>query len=183
VKGTRDLWFTGISGAGKTTIANALSQVLSSKDLTSKIIDGDVVRAEQHAHLGFTPGDIRENNRLVAELCVKHCGLYDYILVPIISPFKQSREQAKVIIGEGFREIYVKISLKEAIRRDTKGLYKKALNGEINNFIGIDPNVPYEEPINPYLLLDSEHETLAECIERISDCLDLDRKLIKNTDR
>jgi len=146
-------WFTGLSGAGKTTITDCVAKELTNRGQKVKVFDGDVVRRQFHRHLGFCPEDIRENNRVIAEYCRKEMLEADYIFVPIISPFADSRQAAREVIGETFRLVYVKTSLKEVKRRDTKGLYQKALAGQIQNFIGIDPNVPYEPPLNADLVL------------------------------
>ena len=161
------LWFTGLSGAGKTTIAHRLAEILKQQGRTVKILDGDTMRRELHCHLGFTPEDIRENNRLVAELCLKNSAGCDYLLVPIISPFRESRASARQRVGKKFLEIYVKASLKEVMRRDCKGLYQKALKGEIKNFIGIDPAVPYEEPQRPDIILDTETQSIDQSVEKV----------------
>src|SRR3989338_2805235 len=119
------LWFTGLSGSGKTTIALALQKELEKRNKKFKVFDGDVVRQKLHKHLGFTPEDIKENNRLIAELCLKQINKYDFILVPIISPFRESRENARKILGNSFIEVYVKALLETVIERDVKVYYKK----------------------------------------------------------
>src|SRR3989338_3893085 len=105
------LWFTGLSGSGKTTIALALQKELEKRNKKVRIFDGDIVRQELHKHLGFTPADIKENNRLISELCLKHINDFDFILVPIISPFTESRKKARTLLGKSFIEIYVKAPL------------------------------------------------------------------------
>src|SRR3989338_2108971 len=131
------LWFTGLSGSGKSTIADSLSNILKAKGYKIKILDGDVVRNTLHRHLGFTRKDILLNNKLISQLALKYLDTHDIILVPIISPYKIGRENARKLLGKHFTEVYIKASLKKCIRRDVKGLYKKALDGEIKNFIGI----------------------------------------------
>jgi len=143
------LWFTGLSGSGKSTIASGVSEKIRENNYSVKILDGDVIRNSVHTHLGFSPNDIKENNIKIAKICKKLLQSYDFILVPIISPFKNSRQNAKRIVGKSFVEVYIQSDLKIVIKRDVKGLYKKALKGEIVNFIGIDPSVPYEPPENP----------------------------------
>jgi len=152
------LWFTGLSGSGKTTIVARVAQALLQQNQRVKIFDGDVVRREIHAHLGFTPEDIRENNRLIAELCLKHQFSCDYIFVPIISPFEKARQMARQLLGEKFNLIYCKASLAQVMNRDPKGLYKKALAGKIEYFIGLDERVPYQPPNNAELVLDTATE-------------------------
>ena len=161
------LWLTGLSGSGKTTIVNHVVQKLTEQNKSIKILDGDVVRSTFHTHLGFSPDDITENNRLIAELCIENINNYDYIFVPIISPFSSGREAARRRIGDGFYEVYIKASLETVIQRDVKGLYKKALNNEIENFIGVDAKVPYEIPQKPDLCLDTENNSIEACVEEM----------------
>lgn len=160
-------WFTGLSGSGKTTIVNAAVERLVKQNRKIKIFDGDVVRQELNRHLSFSPEDIRENNRIIADLCLGHRGEYDHIFVPIISPFEESRAHARRIIGSKFYLVYIKASLDEVIKRDVKGMYKKALRGDIKNFIGIDKNVPFEEPKNADLVLNSENEDVSTSVKRL----------------
>ena len=165
------LWFTGLSGSGKSTIASGLSKKLLENNYSVKIIDGDEIRESAHAHLGFSYNDISENNKKIAVICRELLQKFNFILVPIISPFKTSRLNAKKIIGESFVEVYIKSNLKTVINRDVKGLYKKALKGEINNFIGISSNVPYEPPENPNIILDTEIETVKESVQKMNTYL------------
>src|SRR3989338_445100 len=120
------LWFTGLSGSGKSTIADKISEKLKNKGYSVKILDGDVVRNTLHRHLGFTKKDILLNNKLISGLALKYLKDYDIILIPIISPYRISRESARKLLGGCFAEVYIKATLKECIRRDVKGLYKKA---------------------------------------------------------
>ena len=161
------LWFTGLSGSGKSTIANLFKEKLEAIGKKVKIFDGDDVRNTLHKHLGFTPEDIKENNRLIAGLCKAEMENYDFILVPIISPFKESRLNVRKELGKDFIEVYIKCSLEECVRRDVKGLYKKAFSGEIKNFIGVDSSVPYEIPENPHLILNTEKEALERAVNKL----------------
>lgn len=167
----RTVWLTGMSGTGKSTIAAGLREELTKRGSRVKIVDGDEVRKNAGHRLGFTPADIRENNRLVAELCKSLQPDHDYLLVAVIAPFADSREQARAIIGEGFVEVYVATSLDTLIARDTKGLYKKALNGELENFIGVSPEVPYEPPQNPDIRVDTEKLDRAGSVARVLEVL------------
>lgn len=160
-------WFTGLSGAGKTTIVGRTVEILLKQGKKIEILDGDVIRQYVNKHLGFSPDDIRENNRIIANLCIEDQGKSDYIFVPIISPFKDSRDKARALIGHSFHLIYCKISLEGAIRRDAKGLYKIALAGEKENLIGVDPRVPYEPPDDADLILDTETESIEICVDRL----------------
>ena len=131
-------WFTGLSGAGKTTIAKKAKDALEQEGKKVLLIDGDEMRASYPKPLGFSREDIIQNNRFIADLCKKRSSEVDYILVSVITPFRQMRCELKEIFAEQYVEIYVKASLEEVIRRDVKGLYKKALAGQISNFIGVE---------------------------------------------
>ena len=163
------LWFTGLSGSGKTSIALGACEKLSKYGKTVKILDGDEIRESLHKDLGFTTKDIELNNEKIALLCKKNINNYDFIMVPIISPFTRNRELADQLIGPTYSEIYVKASLPTVIQRDVKVLYNKALNYEIDNFIGIDPSTPYEPPENPDLTLNTDIETIGESIAKLFD--------------
>ncbi|MDD5005742.1 MAG: adenylyl-sulfate kinase [Candidatus Omnitrophica bacterium] len=168
-KKTLVFWFTGLSGSGKTTIANETKKSLSKIKKKIKIYDGDIVRQKLNRHLKFTPKHIKKNNRIIAEICKQEINKkkYDYIFVTVISPFEESRQQVKSTIGEQLYLIYCKASLGTVIKRDPKGLYKKALSGKIENFIGIDKNVPYQMPKNADLVLDTEKYDLKTCIKKL----------------
>ena len=125
------IWFTGLSGAGKTTIANGVQKILLEKKYSVKILDGDIIRNSANNSLGFSPEDILNNNENIAQMCLRLLDGYDFILVPIISPFRETRKLARRIIGDAFILVHVKSDLKTVINRDTKGLYKKALNNKL----------------------------------------------------
>lgn len=167
MKATLVLWFTGLSGSGKSTIASKLIEKIEKAGKRVMLIDGDSIRNTHHKNLKFTPDDIRENNRLIASQCKANVGQYDFIIVSIISPFYESREYAKNILSPHFVEVCIKADLQECIRRDVKGLYKRALAGDIPNFIGISPNTPYEVPINPDIVLDTQNKNVDECVDTI----------------
>lgn len=169
---TKVIWFTGLSGSGKSTIVDILIERFNELGKSYKVFDGDDVRNRLHKHLGFTPADIKENNRLIAELCKEEIGKVDFILVPVISPFRESREMARGAFGEDFVEVYVNCPYDECKKRDVKGLYAKAERGEIENFIGL--HVPYEPPFSPEIEIDSVGEEPQESAEKIF------RELIKN---
>ncbi|TRZ53308.1 adenylyl-sulfate kinase [bacterium] len=174
------LWFTGLSGSGKSTIADKVSIILSQSRKKVAIFDGDVIRNTIHKGLRFTPEDIKENNRKVALLCLENKGLYDFILVPVISPFHESRAYARNVLSPCFIEIYVKADLSECIKRDVKGLYKDALSGLIDNFIGISPSTPYEEPLDPDICLDTIRQDVDESVSQLLAHLS-DIKAYKNS--
>jgi len=167
----RVAWFTGLSGAGKTTIANLAAEMIRDHGQTVSVIDGDYVRSHLHRHLGFSDEDIKENNRLIAELCGEALSGHDVILVPIISPFRDSRKSARLALGGAFVEVYIRVSLDEAIRRDPKGLYRIAIDGMMPNLIGIAGGVPYEAPESADLALDTEKFDAETCARKLADYL------------
>jgi bifunctional enzyme CysN/CysC len=148
------LWFTGLSGAGKSTIANLVEQKLHARGVHTALLDGDNVRHGLNKDLGFTAADRVENIRRIAEVArlMTDAGLI--VLTSFISPFRAERRLAREIAAAGeFYEIFVDTAIEEAIKRDPKGLYKRALAGEIKNFTGVDQ--PYEAPETPELRLDT----------------------------
>jgi len=157
-------WFTGLSGVGKSSIAKAAKSKLELMGMKVLVLDGDDVRKELHQNLGFSESDIEENNRLISELCVKQRQEYDIILVPIISPFRRSRSAAKKNLGKGFYEIYLNADINTLFKRDTKGLYKQARNGLIDNLIGVSKSISYEPPKNPDLRLDTANYSIEDSI-------------------
>jgi len=166
------LWFTGLSGSGKTTISITLKKILEGMGKKINIFDGDKVREELHTHLGFSREDIRENNKLLAQLSKKNIKNYDFILVPIISPYRNDRKMAKKIIGEkNFIELFIDVSIEECISRDPKGLYKKAMKGNIDNFIGLAKSSPYEHPKNADLIINTVNVSPNESVDQIINFL------------
>jgi len=148
------LWFTGLSGAGKSTIANLVEKKLHARGQLTYLLDGDNVRHGLNRDLGFTDQDRVENIRRVAEVAKLMTDLGAITLVSFISPFRAERRMARELLGEGeFMEIFVDTSLAEAEKRDVKGLYAKARRGELKNFTGISS--PYEKPETPELRLDT----------------------------
>jgi adenylyl-sulfate kinase len=143
------IWFTGLSGSGKSTIALALAENLESQGKSVMVLDADVIRAKQTKHLGFSREDIRENNLFIANLANEESQKAEVVLVPIISPFAEDRLSARSIIGDGFLELFVKTPIEVCVERDVKGLYAKAKDGEITNMIGFSEGSPYEAPSNP----------------------------------
>lgn len=162
-------WFTGLSGAGKTTLALALRERLTMDGRIVLIFDGDDVRKRLHRHLGFTPEDIRLNNQLIAKLCEEMRGDADLILVPIISPYSDSREFVRSLLAPDFHEIHVSAQLTVLKKRDTKGLYSASQRGEIDNLIGVAPNSPYEPPNRAELTIYTDQEPIEQSIQRLSE--------------
>ncbi|MFH1325776.1 MAG: adenylyl-sulfate kinase [archaeon] len=168
------IWFTGLPSSGKSTIAEKLKKELETRGKKVFVIDGDIIRATQHKHLSFSREDIRENNKLIAELSKNKLNEFDFILVPIVSPYKEDRKMARSVLGEGFIELFINASLKKCIERDVKGLYKKALAGEISDYFGVPGSInPYEPPENPEIEINTENNQLEECINKIISYLNL----------
>ncbi len=160
------LWFTGLSGAGKSALANELEKALGVQGKYTMLLDGDNVRMGLNRNLGFEEQDRIENIRRIAEVAklMNDAGLI--VLTSFISPYRSDRERARKIIGEGnFVEIYVSTPLEECERRDVKGLYKKARAGQIPNFTGISS--PYEPPVSAEIEIDTSRCTLEEATEII----------------
>jgi len=160
------LWFTGLSGSGKSTIANIVEKKLHANLRHTMLLDGDNVRHGLNRDLGFTDQDRVENIRRITEVSklMVEAGLIT--LVSFISPFASERDGARQALGEGeFIEVFVKTSLAEAERRDVKGLYAKARAGQLKNFTGIDSS--YEEPTNSEIIVDTEKSSAEECAEQI----------------
>jgi adenylylsulfate kinase len=152
-------WLTGLSGAGKSTLADAVSRHLYAAGVRHYILDGDNTRTGLCANLGFSAADRTENIRRVAQTSQLMCDAGLVVIVSLISPTIADRNMAKEIIGDdSFLEIFVSCQLSECIQRDPKGLYKKALTGEITHFTGIDS--PYEVPQNPDLILHTDTQTV-----------------------
>ena len=146
-------WFTGLSGSGKSTVAEAANTRFTHDGVKVLMLDGDDVRRRLHRDLGFNESDIKTNNFLIAELCEKNRRKYDVIIVPIISPFRSSRAAARCRLSPGFFEIYIQASINVVRKRDVKGLYSMADRDEITNLIGYSPGSVYEPPTDPDLTL------------------------------
>jgi adenylylsulfate kinase len=167
------IWFTGLSGAGKSTLAAALEKELYSRGFLCKLLDGDNIRTGINNNLGFTEEDRRENIRRIAEVCklFLNCGVIT--IAAFISPTNEIRKLAKSIIGEeDFIEIFVNPPLEVCEQRDTKGLYKKARKGEIQNFTGI--SAPFEAPENPDLVIDTSMVGVEESLGMVMEVLEKD---------
>lgn len=149
------VWLTGLSGAGKSTIADCLELKLASAGAHTYVLDGDNLRHGLNKDLGFSGADRSENIRRVAEVAKLMVDAGLIVIVSLISPFAKDRESARALFAEGkFVEVFVDASLAECEKRDAKGLYKKARDGEIVNFTGIDS--PYETPDKPEITVKSE---------------------------
>ncbi|HZS46174.1 MAG TPA: adenylyl-sulfate kinase [Blastocatellia bacterium] len=166
------IWFTGLSGAGKSTLAEALAPELRERGLRVEILDGDEVRTNLSKGLGFSKEDRDTNIRrigYVARLLARNGAI---AITAAISPYREIRDEIREAAeGEGipFVEVYAKCSISTLADRDVKGLYRKALVGEIKNFTGISD--PYEPPINPEIVVETDKETVSQSLDRIIDYL------------
>lgn len=160
------LWLTGLSGSGKSTIAEALERRLYNEGYFPQVLDGDNIRSGINSNLGFSIDDRTENLRRISEVAKLYLNSGVIVISSFISPTQASRNKAKEIIGEDdFLEIFVNTPLAVCEARDVKGLYKKARKGEIKNFTGIDS--PYEAPQNPDLEIKTENQTVQQSVEAI----------------
>jgi adenylylsulfate kinase len=163
------VWLTGLSGAGKSTIATALATELRAHGRKVEILDGDVVRENLSKGLGFSKEDRDTNIRrigFVADLLTRN-GVV--VIVAAISPYREIRDEVREMIGR-FVEVHVDCTIDELTRRDVKGLYKKALAGEIKNFTGVSD--PYESPLDPEVRVDSSVESLEESLAKVLAAVD-----------
>ena len=160
------LWFTGLSGAGKSTVARRIEKSLYEKDVLSYVLDGDNIRHGLNKDLGFSPEDREENIRRISEVANLFADAGLITITAFISPYIKDRNFCRELLGNGrFVEIYTKASIETCEKRDPKGLYKKAREGKIKDFTGVD--APYEEPENPELIIDTDKETVEESVEKI----------------
>lgn len=165
------LWFTGLSGSGKSTIANELEKYLHKRNMHTMMLDGDNTRLGINRDLDFSEQGRKENIRRVTEVAklMSDAGLIT--ITSFISPFANDRYQAKQTIGEDrFVEVYINTSVEECAKRDVKGLYKKAFAGEIKNFTGVSS--PYEAPVNPDIEIKTDSETVEQAVKRIAHYLE-----------
>ena len=164
------LWFTGLSGAGKSTIAMEVEQRLFAKGYQVYVLDGDNVRRGLNANLGFTPDDRAENIRRVGEAAALFADAGMIVITAFISPYRADRERARAAGRGAFHEIFVNADLETCEKRDPKGLYKRARAGEITDFTGV--SAPYEYPIDPEVTVDTSHSVVEACTQEIMDYVD-----------
>ena len=165
------LWFTGLSGCGKSTIANAVDYKLYQAGKRSFVLDGDNIRLGLNKNLGFTPEDRTENIRRIGEVGKLFVNAGTITLAAFISPYRGDRDKVRAVLGAGeFIEIHVDASLETCEQRDPKGLYKKARAGNVPNFTGI--SAPYEAPEKPELVLDSNTKGIEELANEVIAYLD-----------
>ncbi|NUO83829.1 adenylyl-sulfate kinase [candidate division KSB1 bacterium] len=158
------IWFTGLSGAGKSTITEHLVPMLHARGCKVEVLDGDVVRTNLSKGLGFSREDRDINIRRIGFVCNLLSRNGVVAIAAAISPYKSVRDENRALIID-FIEVYVKVSLETCIQRDVKGLYKKAIAGEIKEFTGVSD--PYEPPENPEVICETEKETPPESAEKI----------------
>ncbi|ADV96078.1 adenylyl-sulfate kinase [Bacillus subtilis] len=164
------LWFTGLSGSGKSVLANAVDEKLYRKGIQSYVLDGDNIRHGLNKDLGFQTGDRIENIRRIGEVAKLFVDSGQMILTAFISPFREDRDMVRALFPKGeFFEIYVKCPLHVCEQRDPKGLYKKARNGEIKHFTGIDS--PYEAPLSPDFIIESDQTSISDGADLIINAL------------
>lgn len=162
------IWFTGLSGSGKSTVASALEQALAAKGFLCKVLDGDNIRTGLNSNLGFSAEDRQENIRRIAEVCRLFDDTGIITIASFVSPTEDLRQVARGIIGkEDFFEVYMSTPLEECERRDVKGLYARARKGEVKNFTGI--SAPFDVPENADISIDTTDITPDEGARRIID--------------
>ncbi len=160
------LWFTGLSGSGKSTIAVEVEHLLFDRGVKVYSLDGDNIRHGLNKNLGFSPEDRTENIRRIGEVAGLFADAGMVVLTSFISPYRKDRDAARALLDPGdFMEIYVKADVETCKERDPKGLYKKALAGEIKEFTGV--SAPYEEPNSPELVIDTAAAPVQECAQQV----------------
>src|SRR3954465_6419930 len=169
------LWFTGLSGAGKTTISRVLEGHLRERGSKLEILDGAVGRPNPSKGLGFSKEDRDPNIRRIAFVAALLSRNGVPVITAAISPYREIRDEARELMGDRFIEVFVKASVEVCAERDVKGLYEKAFKGEIKEFTGVSD--PYEPPLNPELTLDTEHDSAEEDAQKILSLLE-ERQLI-----
>lgn len=164
------LWYTGLSGSGKSTIANAVEKKVFDGGYHTYVLDGDNIRFGLNSNLGFSPEDRTENIRRIGEVAKLFVDAGIIVSTAFISPYKNDRDRVRSIVDDGdMIEIYVKCALEICEQRDAKGLYQKARAGQIAEFTGI--SAPYEEPDNPEITVDSGKLSLNECCDMVMNYL------------
>jgi len=162
------IWFTGLSGSGKSTLAGKVEELLFKRGIKTYVLDGDNVRTGLNKNLSFSAEDRKENIRRIGEASKLFVDAGVVVLTAFISPYRKDRDTVRTLLENGeFIEIYVKCPVEVCEQRDVKGLYKKARMGEIKNFTGI--NDPYEEPLHPELIVETDKLSVEETVKKIFD--------------
>lgn len=159
------IWLTGLSAAGKSSLAMALEQALYAHGYACYVLDGDNLRTGLNANLGFSPEDRRENIRRVGEVAALFADAGLLCISAFISPYREDREQARQCYAQNFHEVHIAADLNTCENRDPKGLYRKARAGELLDFTGV--SAPYEPPLNPELRLDTGQETFKASLDTL----------------
>jgi adenylylsulfate kinase len=165
------IWFTGLSGAGKTTISSILMNKLKNDGYSTEWYDGDRVRKELKRESDFSKDGILKNSFELINKIKATKEKADFILISLITPYNEVRKYARKTFGKEYFEVYIKCDKDTLIKRDTKGLYKKAFNGELDNLIGFSDKVPYEEPSTPDLILETNLMSPDDAVEKIYNVL------------
>lgn len=172
------IWFTGLSAAGKSTLANSLANVLHRAGISCYVLDGDNIRHGLNRDLGFSPEDRTENIRRIGEVAKLFVDAGLIVMTAFISPCREDRENVRRLLGDGeFIEVYVKCDLTECERRDPKGIYRLARSGGVTSFTGI--SAPYEKPLTPDVLLETDVKTPDQCLSILLNYL-LEKGYIEN---
>jgi len=167
------LWLTGLSACGKSTIAMALEQVLIQRGHLAYVLDGDNIRHGLNKNLGFSPEDREENIRRIGEVAKLFVDAGLIVITSFISPYRADRDKVRALMQPGeFIEVFVDAPVEVCARRDPKGLYEKAMRGEIKNFTGVSPDAPYEAPIRPELHLKTDELTVEQAVATLLDYLE-----------
>ncbi len=167
------LWFTGLSACGKSTIAMALEQVLIQRGYVAYVLDGDNIRHGLNKNLGFSPEDRAENIRRIGEVAKLFVDAGLIVITSFISPYREDRDKVRALMHAGeFVEVFVDAPVEVCGARDPKGLYQKALRGEITNFTGVSPDAPYEEPLAPEIHLRTDQLPVDECVAKLLSYLE-----------
>lgn len=170
------VWFTGLPSSGKSTIASEVEHQLLNRGMRTYLLDGDNVRHGLNSNLGFSPQDREENIRRIGEVAKLFVDAGMVTFAAFISPYRKDRDRARKLLEDGeFIEVYVKCPVDVCEQRDTKGLYQKAKKGEIKEFTGV--SAPYEEPVDPEIVLETDRLAVKESVKKIIDYLE-DRKII-----
>ena len=164
------LWFTGLSGSGKTTLARKVEEVLLERGMKVEVLDGDVVRTNLSRGLGYSKEDRDINIRRIGFVCNLLTRNDVVAIAAAISPYREIRDENRKLVGN-FVEVYCRCPIEELKKRDNKGLYEKALKGEIQNFTGVSD--PYEEPLKPEVVVNTDQENVEESVSKIVKTLEL----------